>query len=155
MRIIETTDVDVLARLNRYVHEPHVRQQPHHFKPYDVDAVRAFFTKIAGEALYQFLVLEVEDEAIGYAWIEYVRRAESAFKFADAKVRVHHLCIMDTKQQNGYGRLLLEDIERLAREQGIHKIELDYWMSNDGVEVFYERIGFEKTRQVVAKSLDY
>ena len=153
MQIIETTDLDTLARLNRYVHEPHVAQQPDFFKPYDFATVRAFFAKMVGKDQHQFLIAEPDGEAIGYVWIEYLRRPESAFNFANTKVRVHH-CIVDDKQQQGFGRQLLLEVERRALEQGIHKIDLDYWMSNDGVDVFYERLGFEKMRQVVAKSLN-
>lgn len=153
MQIIETTDLDTLARLNRYVHEPHVAQQPDFFKPYDFATVRAFFAKMVGKDQHQFLIAELDGEAIGYVWIEYFRRPESAFNFANTKVRVHHLCIVDDKQQQGFGRQLLLEVERRALAQGIHKIDLDYWMSNDGVDVFYERLGFEKMRQVVAKSL--
>lgn len=153
MQIIETTDLDTLARLNRYVHEPHVAQQPDFFKPYDFATVRAFFAKMVGKDQHQFLIAELDGEAIGYVWIEYLRRPESAFNFANTKVRVHHLCIVDDKQQQGFGRQLLLEVERRALAQDIHKIDLDYWMSNDGVDVFYERLGFEKMRQVVAKSL--
>lgn len=153
MQIIETTDLDTLARLNRYVHEPHVAQQPDFFKPYDFATVRAFFAKMVGKDQHQFLIAELDGEAIGYVWIEYLRRPESAFNFANTKVRVHHLCIVDDKQHQGFGRQLLLEVERRALAQGIHKIDLDYWMSNDGVDVFYERLGFEKMRQVVAKSL--
>ncbi|MGX8178503.1 N-acetyltransferase family protein [Exiguobacterium artemiae] len=153
MQIIETTNLDTLARLNRYVHEPHVAQQPDFFKPYDFATVRAFFAKMVGKDQHQFLIAELDGEAIGYVWIEYLRRPESAFNFANTKVRVHHLCIVDDKQQQGFGRQLLLEVERRALAQGIHKIDLDYWMSNDGVDVFYERLGFEKMRQVVAKSL--
>lgn len=154
MQIIETIDLDTLARLNRYVHEPHVAQQPDFFKPYDFATVRAFFAKIVGKDQHQFLIAELDGEAIGYVWIEYLQRPESAFNFANTKVRVHHLCIVDDKQQQGFGRQLLLEVERRALAQGIHKIDLDYWMSNDGVDVFYERLGFEKMRQVVAKSLN-
>ena len=153
MQIVETTDLDILARLNRYVHEPHVAQQPDFFKPYDFATVRAFFAKMVGKDQHQFLIAELDGEAIGYVWIEYLRRPESAFHFANSKARVHHLCIVDDKQQQGFGRQLLLEVEQRALAQGIHKIDLDYWMSNDGVDVFYERLGFEKMRQVVAKLL--
>ena len=70
MKIVETTDLDTLARLNRYVHEPHVAQQPDFFKPYDFATVRAFFAKIVGTGSHQFLLAELDGEAIGYVWID-------------------------------------------------------------------------------------
>lgn len=41
----------------------------------------------------------------------------------------------------------------MARKQGIHKIELDYWANNEMASDFYRKQGFIHYREFVYKDL--
>lgn len=44
-------------------------------------------------------------------------------------------------------------IYKLARELGIDRVELDYWLDNKTAKDFYEQQGFVKYREDVYKQL--
>lgn len=53
----------------------------------------------------------------------------------------------------GYGRELMQVIERLAKREKADAIELDYWISNKGAKEFYKQDGYEVYRECVHKYL--
>lgn len=151
--IRETKDAEVVARLNRFVHDLHVEWYPHIFKPYNFDLIHEMMKEKMKQPEHIFLLIEDDGEPMGFVWVEERHQEENDFKKAHSSMYVHQISVDTTKQQKGYGRKLLEEVEGLALERGIHTVELDYWMKNDGARRFYEKQGFTKQREFVYKSL--
>ncbi|MCA0972335.1 GNAT family N-acetyltransferase [Halobacillus litoralis] len=150
--IQETKDASVVARLNRFVHDLHVELYPHLFKPYRFERMLNFFESKIGKPYHTFLIA-IDEEPVGFVWVEERYEEENDFKKARASLYVHQISVDTTKQQRGYGRKLLEAVEDLAREKGIDAIELDYWAGNTGARSFYEKQGYVQHREVVQKKL--
>jgi ribosomal protein S18 acetylase RimI-like enzyme len=55
---------------------------------------------------------------------------------------INYLAVAPDHQRRGYARLLMEEAERLLRQAGCPKINLQIRVSNTGVIEFYRRIGF-------------
>ena len=56
-------------------------------------------------------------------------------------------------RRKGYGRMLLQEMERLAKEQGVNTIRLDTF-NWQGTE-FYKAVGYEAVGNYVNKEDDY
>ncbi|THH37548.1 GNAT family N-acetyltransferase [Neolewinella litorea] len=57
--------------------------------------------------------------------------------------KIHKLYLLPGSQGKGYGRILIERVERWAKKEGQQRLRLDVNYQNPAVE-FYERLGFEK-----------
>jgi ribosomal protein S18 acetylase RimI-like enzyme len=57
-------------------------------------------------------------------------------------LNVHDLAVLPGHRGGGVGRLLLEEIERRARERGSSKLTLEVHASNEGAIRLYRRFGF-------------
>ena len=142
MNITITKNTHLIATLNQHVHDVHVEAYPNYFKPYNYDLVKSEFDSIIDVEKFEFLLIEDENEAVGYAWIEYRKYRENAFKLSYQSVYVHQISISSDVRGKGYGTSLMKEIERRALARDIHKIELDYWTKNSMAKSFYEKLGF-------------
>ncbi|TCP29727.1 ribosomal protein S18 acetylase RimI-like enzyme [Scopulibacillus darangshiensis] len=153
MRIKETKDYDVIAKLNRHVQDLHVALYPEIFRPYNYETMKIFFKNKINKPSYIFLLIEEDGKPLGYAWIEIRDYSDTVFKKAYQSVYVHQISIMADKRNEGYGSGLMENIYKTAQDKGIDLIELDYWCINETAKTFYKKHGFIKSREFVYKKL--
>ncbi|NJB87039.1 ribosomal protein S18 acetylase RimI-like enzyme [Lewinella marina] len=73
--------------------------------------------------------------AVGYVSHEFDNRPGTT--------KIHKLYLLPGSQGKGYGRLLINHVERLAARAGQHSLRLDVNYQNPAVD-FYEHLGFEK-----------
>jgi diamine N-acetyltransferase len=153
MKITQTTDYEIIAKLNKSVHDLHSKLYPKYFKQYDYEAIKKFFKSIIHNDSFIFLLVEDNGEALGYAWIEIRKYPENAFKKSYKSVYVHQISIAETQRKKGYGSKLMEEIYEIAKNKGIDLVELDYWFENNIAKDFYQKHGFKKYREFVYKEL--
>ncbi|MFF5401190.1 GNAT family N-acetyltransferase [Peribacillus butanolivorans] len=79
--------------------------------------VKEVFKSLVNNESFIFLLLEDNEEALGYAWIE-------------IREYIHEISIVEIKRNKGYGSSLMECIYEIANDRGIDLIELDYWLEN-------------------------
>ncbi|TLS52214.1 GNAT family N-acetyltransferase [Paenibacillus antri] len=154
MEIVKTLDHEIIARLNKDVHDIHVLLYPEYFKKYEYESISGFFKKIVNNPNYDFLVIKGELEYFGYAWIEEKEIAESVFMKAHKFIFVHQLSTQNDYRHQGLGSQLMNKIEDIARERGIQKIQLDYWSNNVMAREFYEKKGYSVYREFIYKNLE-
>lgn len=150
---VSTTDARLIARLNRSIHEHHVRMNSDYFAEYEEEKMYEAFLTLIGKSNHHFMVMEVEATPVGYIWFEEKVSEATAFRQAVRTVYVHHISIDTMYQRKGYGRRMMEWIEQWARDHQFKSIELDYWMINSEAASFYDEIGFVPKRQIVMKAL--
>ena len=153
MKISQTNDYELIAKLNKFVHDLHVNLFPEYFKDYNFGDIKTFFQGIIDRKEFMFLVLEDEGQPIGYAWIELRNYPDNAFKKAYKSVYVHQISIAENQRKQGYGSKLMDKISDIAKENGISKIELDYWFNNEIAKNFYQKNDFVKYREFVYKDI--
>lgn len=153
MNISQTRNYKSVAKLNKYVHDLHSNLYPKYFKEYNFENVKEVFKSLINNESFIFLLLEDNEEALGYAWIEIREYPENPFKKGYKAVYVHQISIVDTKRNKGYGSSLMESIYEIANDRGIDLIELDYWFENSVAKDFYKKQNFIKYREFVYKQL--
>ena len=78
MKISQTNDFELVAKLNKYVHDLHANLYPEYFKEYNFEGIKTFFQKIIDKEEFTFLLLEDElPRAVGDALLE---RGHSVFR---------------------------------------------------------------------------
>lgn len=153
MKISQTFNYEIIAGLNKNVHDLHVKLYPQYFKEYNYDSIKNFFRSIINNRNFIFLLLEAENEALGYAWIEEISYSETPFNKAYQSIYVHHISIGETKQNKGFGTGLMEKIYEIAKNKGIDLIQLDYWSENHTAKDFYKKHKFTRYREFVYKNV--
>ncbi|WP_059170539.1 GNAT family N-acetyltransferase [Bacillus sp. FJAT-27445] len=153
MNISRTNDFELVAKLNKYVHDLHANLYPEYFKEYNFEEIKIFFQKIIDKEEFYFLLLEDDDQSLGYAWIELRNYPDNAFKKSYKSVYVHQISIVESQRKKGYGSELMNKITDIAKENGINKIELDYWFKNEIAKNFYKKNEFVKYREFVYKDI--
>ncbi|MEH7114447.1 GNAT family N-acetyltransferase [Neobacillus niacini] len=153
MKISHTNDFELIAKLNKYVHDLHANLYPDSFKEYNFEEIKTFFQKIIDKEEFTFLLLKDGDQPIGYAWIEFRDFPENAFKKAYKSVYVHQISISENQRKKSYGSRLMDEITHIAIARGINKVELDYWFNNEIAKNFYKKNDFVKNREFVYKDI--
>ncbi|GLH62398.1 GNAT family N-acetyltransferase [Parageobacillus sp. G301] len=153
MRISRTNNYELIAKLNKHVHDLHSNLYPEYFKEYNYEDIKDFFKGIVDKQNFIFLLLEEDDQPLGYAWIEIRNYPENAFKKSYKSVYVHQISIVENHRRKGCGSKLMDAIYDIAKTNGINKIELDYWFSNEIAKNFYKKNGFVKYREFVYKDI--
>lgn len=126
MYVSQSRDHEVIAKLNRNVHNLHAKLYPKYFKEYNYNAMKETFKNLVGNNNFVFLVLKDHEVPIGYAWIEIKNYPESAFKNEYKSVYVHQLSIVEGQTHKGYGKKLMNEVYDIAKKNDIDLIELDY-----------------------------
>jgi len=55
---------------------------------------------------------------------------------------INYLAVDPAHQRNGYGRLIMQEVEKRIRAKGCPKINLQVRAANDGVIKFYQSLGY-------------
>ena len=92
------------------------------------------------------MVLDDEDRIVGY--IQYEIREKHA-----KTMWVDQLVIDKQCQKKGYGKLLLDKVIELAKQENCERIELECWAFNDNAVGMYNHIGFSEQRVKLEKKL--
>lgn len=153
MRITRTTDYELLARLNKHIHELHVSLYPEYFVAYNFEAIRESFKQWVTNENFVYLVLEDMGEPLGYACVEIKEYPEDAQTKERKSVFVHDISIVEGQKRRGYGSHLISHIYDIARSKGIDLIELSFWAKNEHARNFYNKHGFVNYRQIAYKKL--
>lgn len=148
MKVVQTTDASVIARLNEQVQNLHHHLYPTRFKPFNFDDIKAYFHAIIDSKNHYFFICMEKNEPIGYIWFEEVKRSETAFSNAMHYLYVNHISVNKNFRKKGVGSALFDTALYFAQSNGIKKIGLDYWSKNSIAKEIYEKIGFEVEREI-------
>jgi len=149
MKLIRTTDANLITALNEPVHKLHHQLYPEMFKPFDAKAMYDYFNKVVGQENHHFVICEENELAIGYIWFEEILRPENAFRNSTHYIYIHQVSVNEDQRGKGAGKLLFSAVLKLAEEKSIKRIGLDYWAKNESAKMIYKNLGFEIEKEVV------
>lgn len=153
MQIKQTKDHELISQLNEEVQNIHATMYPDHFKEYEHDAVSDFFKIVMSNSDFEFYIIEENNIALGYVWIEIKEYKENAFRNSYKSIYVHQLNILETHRNKGLGKKIMNKVNEIAKLHNIMKIELNYWVDNETAKNFYEKNGYIKYKEYVYKDL--
>jgi ribosomal protein S18 acetylase RimI-like enzyme len=74
--------------------------------------------------------------------------ASAMFGFDGNRGWVHYLGVVPATQRLGYGRMMMQEGERLLQARGCPKVNLQVRASNQEVIAFYQRLGYATEEMV-------
>ena len=132
----------------------HAKHHPKIFKtPEGDDFAVSFFDESLAEPTTNIFVAEENGQALGYVLCKLIERLENPFTFAMRYLLVDQISVRPAVQGKGVGKALIKQVEVLARELNIQRIQLDSWGFNTTAHAFFEKMGFEKFNHRFWKNL--
>ena len=145
MKIIRATKNEAtdMLLLNSFVHEMHVNAYPEIFKPFvnDINTIKFFEELLENENNY-ILIAYKENKALGYIWADLQNRPENPLLHEYNQFYIHHISVHKDFKGQGVGKALFEEIDAIAKKQGITNIGLDVWEFNKDSQEIFKKLGF-------------
>jgi len=136
-------DADTLAALNADVQAVHAAALPWHFKPPGPDTFPcAAVADVLAQPDNVVFIAEIDGDAAGYAYAQFVRRGETSFHYAHDMVYLHHISVRPAHRRRGVGGALIAAVRAAATEADIALVALDVWTFNEEARAFFRRHGF-------------
>lgn len=142
IKIVETMDENLLARLNHDVQEIHNIIEPDIFKPFSADNMAMLFKSLLGTEDINAYVAEVDSVPAGYMILSHKHFEENFFKFAHSVLYIDQICVEADYKGMGIGKALVDFAKAYAKHHQIHRIEMNYWTKNKNSGEFFRSQGF-------------
>lgn len=88
---------------------------------------------------FNILVLLADENIVGYL-------AYNIKEKHTKKMDVDQLIIKKEFRYHGYGKMLMDKVREIGKENKCDRVELDCWMFNSNAIAMYEHIGFDRQR---------
>lgn len=147
IQIRETNDASLLAALNEQVQQLHHALYPEVFKPFDHQAVAAFFDALFTEREAKAFLAMNGEEVLGYVLVLVNDHKENPFQYERSYAVLDQLLVLEDYRGNGIAKLLLEQVIAWTREQMLDRIELNHWTQNHDARRFFNANGFTYCRE--------
>ena len=95
----------------------------------------------------EFWSVSYEGEKVGWIWT--ARREDERGPY----VGIYYLEVIDSQRRRGYGRMILEGLERRCVDEGVKSIRLHVFGHNLAARGLYDCVGFETKNVVMEKHL--
>lgn len=137
-------DAGLVSALNVDVQRLHSTAVPWRFKPPGPETFPpAEAARLLAKPDHHVFIAEDGGEAVGYVYVEVVRRPEGPYHFAHDLIYVHHISVRPQSRRRGAGDALMAAVRGLGEEAGIDLISLTVWSFNDGAQAFFARHGLK------------
>lgn len=153
MRIEETGDFELIAKLNEQVQNLHHELYPNKFKPFNYSEVCKYFEKIIEDENQHFHVCYDDNYAVGYIWFSEIVKSDTAFSNESHYLYVQQVSVNERQRGKGVGKMLFDVVLKYSKEKSIKRIGLDYWVKNGIAKKIYERMGFEVEKEITYLNL--
>jgi diamine N-acetyltransferase len=135
-------EAELLAEMNRDVQQIHTEIAPDIFKEYSKDSMKDLFAISLQDDNKKCFIAFEESEPAGYALFSKVHYQETYFKHAYSVIYIEQICVLKKFKGRCLGKELIRQIKAYAENQGITRIELDYWCKNVDAGQFFSLQGF-------------
>lgn len=146
IRKAKVEDVVDMIPLARTANDMHYDNRPDKFNKKEADS---YFMLLKGliENSYDNVLLAVEnDKIIGYINYTIIERK-------DKVAYVNQFFIEEEYRKHGYGKALMDEVEKDAHKNKCDKIELNCWSFNENALDFYYHIGYKNQRVILEKEI--
>jgi ribosomal protein S18 acetylase RimI-like enzyme len=147
MKIHQAVSADALrlSSLSMDVQCLHAEHHPDIFQmPQSEDFAISFFEEMLADPIVRIFIAEEGEEPVGYILCKLIERPANPFTFPVRSLHVDQISVRPAARRQGVGQALMQQVERLAKEWGVERIQLDSWDFNIHAHAFFERSGFQK-----------
>ncbi|MDA3886243.1 MAG: GNAT family N-acetyltransferase [Candidatus Delongbacteria bacterium] len=142
IKIEETTNTLLLAKLNHDVQEIHSKIEPEIFKPHSLDNMQILFDSALQREDVSAFVAYYEEYPAGYLLLQTRNYPETPYMKKHSAICIEHICVESKYKGKGVGKALVDFAKVFAEENNVDRIELDFWTGNKNAGEFFSSQGF-------------
>lgn len=146
IRFGKIEDIEEVNVIRKQVNDLHVAGEPTIFRGF-VKEIAEYIKEFISSDNKKLLVCEEGGKILAFAMLEFTVKPENVYRFEQKYVDVQELGVLEGYKSKGYGKMLVEEIKKIAKDSGYPKIELNVWSFNKNALKFYEKMGFEEYRR--------
>jgi diamine N-acetyltransferase len=151
IRLAKIEDYLYVSELMQNVHVQHVKGLPGFYKQNENAMSREYFVDaIEKEQIY---VLDDNEGIVGFALIEWIDIVDNPVIHNQKMLYIIDICINETNRKKGYGRVIFNNLENIAREKKCRSIDLDVYTFNVGAKKFYQKMKMNENKIGMTKIL--
>lgn len=147
-------DIDDLIVLNHEVQDLHLKAFPEIYREVPEKEARQFFEHFIKEKENYIFMGESLKGVVGYIAFRVVKQGEIPFTTERRVVYIDQIVVKEEFRNQGFGRRLMEEVDKLARKTGASWLQLDVWDFNKSAQYFFSANGFDTYVRRMAKKLD-
>ena len=136
-------DEQVLATLNRFVHEMHQARRPDYFKATRLADVAAWFRDLLATPTAAAWIAEEGGAPIGFVLAFFRERPENPFRQARRWCEIDQIAVDPAWRRRGVGLSLMRAALDEARARAMPRLELSSWAFNTDAHAMFRGLGFE------------
>lgn len=147
IRFAKADELEQVNQIRKSVHELHVRGRANAFQPDGWREIKDVVTERFDSEKSSVVVACFEDMILGFAIVQYIHRAETAFRPAQNFCHIEEFGVDQKFRRQGIASALIDFIRDDALSRGFEKLELNMYEFNDSALKFYESVGFQTYRR--------
>lgn len=134
-------DGELLASLNRFVHDLHVEARPDYFMPTRAEETAAWFEAHLAASEARVFIADLDAQPIGYALAFFQARGPSPFGAGRRWCELDQIAVDPCWRQQGVARALVDAIVHEAVTAGIDELKANTWAFNGDALRSFESLG--------------
>lgn len=154
LKILQTEDPELVARLNQDVQNLHYEIEPELFKPFSQEGMSSMFAKMLEDPAMSAYVAYVDEIPAAYIVIGQRVFEENPFRYGYSVMHIDQICVDSGFKGLGIGKALVDFAKQVAKEQHINRIEMNYWTKNNNSGEFFRSQGFTSFNERLFYTLD-
>lgn len=151
IRFATTQDVEQVNIIRKEVNDLHIKNRPDLFKPGFSTEIREYVKCYLNSDKKFLIVCEENNLICSYAMVDLIIKPETPYMFERKHLEINEIGTLKSENGKGYGKQIIQKVKELAKELGIHRIELNMWSFNIDALKFYEKNGFDTYRLYLEK----
>jgi GNAT superfamily N-acetyltransferase len=120
----------------------------------DDEAFRRWFTAELENPDVRLLVAEVGGRVEAYARCQFMKRDADLYGDERRWLEIDQVCVDEDSRRGGLGRALFEAAEKLARDAGLARLELNVWTRNDRARTTFTVLGYTTFMERLGRDLE-
>jgi len=142
IRLAVNGDEELLASLNRFVHELHLLRRPDQFRPTLVSELVDWYRSLLEKPTTRIWIAEEAGSAVGYVVAIVYDKPETPFSGPRRWWEIDQIAVDPTSRKKGIARTLVRQAIAESRVAGIRDVEVACWSFNEEAHEVFRRLGF-------------
>lgn len=149
MKIREATINDIDNNLlNLYIEgfNMHYENRKDIFTKRENDELKNYLIDMLNNEDKIIFVIEDNEVIVGYAALQIKNKTSKS-------IWIDEIIVDSNYRNKGYGKKLIDEIYKYAKENDCIRVELNCWSFNSGAHEFYDKLDFKQQRVVYEKEI--
>lgn len=133
------------------IHNYHYEKFPSHFKKINSFLSFKKFQAILNEETIEIIIGEEDNKVVGICLIKIIQIEETELIHSRKSILIENLGVIGEYQNRGIATKLLEEVDKIAKQKNINRIQLQVWGFNERAIKLYKKNKYKNRTLILQK----